>query len=832
MMKKVLSALFVILSLGVSAQGHAAFNLAGSVITQTGTDTDLTGLAGIAGVVTTTSGGKTLYDLRANQLKLNIQGDLEFDPDFEEIYAATNINRPILVRNGGIFRVGVQKDFGGKTRYSIGDAIHLTRDVASQWDPEGLAFENGSQFFWNGGTIYSADPMGAVVNNTTVQATINKGRFVAISPGTNAFASSAMFFRNDGAPANVQVFDVELDSTNPQYAGAVIFTRNGTSVMSFNLKTGFVQERVGSTTGPNIFNNIQIGENAFGFDYEFNGNTNVTQSQGSEATNVDVGTLWRFSNGFGGAEAGHLSIFQNLIAQVKDPSGAAIEDVRMYIKSTDSGNRNDVFAGSVPLQNGRTFGGGVSTYDVYDVLTGVTGDTPTVQVLTGRYFADHTDGLGGAAGVLVDLYGETQIAGEDQFTVNFIGYGQDLFQTTQRLQGAEDFMLDVSLLPDLNITESNKAVVDAYTEINNLDQLYDRSKAYLYNNYAGETETILSGGGNLIEAGSYNLVVDATAAQVFAFDGTTITVRANTLDCSTGSFTNLTTTGTVTFLNGAAPGTCIFTDSIGTNGVVTLTGLLNANVLVYDDAAVSDDTISYQTNQSGSVSIPFNATSSADYQVVVRRQGFSEVNFEFDPSAGGLFEFPISQFRSLTIEGTPIYANSGDLAKVSMDFAGLRINVGDFTVGAQEFYDTLQDYEVTEAGMKAPRMMNYDGDDKLLLLNTYQIRSRDGATTVPGVNGFVFAETGGVLDASNGTVQFLVNDTATVDKQEQIIEMLEGIQGSAWDNNAEVFTVTFGNLVDIIGTGFDPNTDSLSNIVQSMLDGGIVDVNTMKDLVR
>ena len=76
------------------------------------------------------------------------------------------------------------------------------------------------------------------------------------------------------------------------------------------------------------------------------------------------------------------------------------------------------------------------------------------------------------------------------------------------------------------------------------------------------------------------------------------------MDCSTGNFKSLITTGTVSFLNGASPGTCIFTDVIGTNGVLALTGLDTANVLLYDDAIAGDDSIYYQINQ-GSYSLLF-----------------------------------------------------------------------------------------------------------------------------------------------------------------------------------------------------------------------------------
>lgn len=415
--------------------------------------------------------------------------------------------------------------------------------------------------------------------------------------------------------------------------------------------------------------------------------------------------------------------------------------------------------------------------------------------------------------------------------LRLIKYGSKTFETDVLLDRFEN-SVPYFIQTDSDITEASAVTVRAYATLDDLAQVYDRSRAY-DEDTPGNGFDLISIDGDKLDFGDFDVVIDATAPSAFAVDtgSGTVTIKSNAIDTSS-SFSRLKTSGTISLANGATLGTALLEDSSGLTGVLTLTGINQASVLLYDDASVTNDTLSYQTNVNGDIVIPFNATSSTDYQVVVRREGYSEVNFEFDPSVGGIFEFPVSQFRSLTIEGTPIYSSSEDITKLTIDFDNLKINVGDFTLGVQEFYDTLQVYESTEAGMKAPRMANYDGDDKLLLLNNYQVRNRDGGGTVPGINGFIFAETGSVLDSSNGSVQFLVNDSATVDKQEQIITMLEKIQGSTWDNGAETYGEVFANLTDITGTGFAPSTGSLSNIVQSMLDSGVLDVNTAKDLFQ
>ncbi|MFZ9903677.1 MAG: hypothetical protein ACO3FT_08485, partial [Ilumatobacteraceae bacterium] len=106
--------------------------------------------------------------------------------------------------------------------------------------------------------------------------------------------------------------------------------------------------------------------------------------------------------------------------------------------------------------------------------------------------------------------------------------------------------------------------VDGYLQLDTPEKFYDRAKSFLTDNYAGETATIVSRNGNEIDAGTYNITIDAAAASAFAFDGSTITIKAATF---TG---NLTTSGTITLANGA--------QVLGTYGSTTVLPWTVANV--------------------------------------------------------------------------------------------------------------------------------------------------------------------------------------------------------------------------------------------------------------
>lgn len=133
---------------------------------------------------------------------------------------------------------------------------------------------------------------------------------------------------------------------------------------------------------------------------------------------------------------------------------------------------------------------------------------------------------------------------------------------------------------DASITQTNKATVDAYTAIDTSAKLYDRAKSWLFDNYTGQLVEIVTRSGDLIDAGSYNVTIDATAAQAFSVAGNTITIKASTY---TG---DMTTTGIITLANGALfNGTR--TDANGTISpplVMTVSGYTTgARVFVYND---------------------------------------------------------------------------------------------------------------------------------------------------------------------------------------------------------------------------------------------------------
>jgi hypothetical protein len=352
--------------------------------------------------------------------------------------------------------------------------------------------------------------------------------------------------------------------------------------------------------------------------------------------------------------------------------GGAIEGAKLYIKDYDNGNRRlyNQEAPSIDLLDDQ----------VYTATSNASGVFPTQLVLTGAQLADFTYGSSNS-GVNTGAYawdyrsknGDT----DDLFDVFFASYSHLLTQLTDvPLKGVGGVSEQATMFIDTAITEAVKATVDAYTTLETPQKFYDRAKSYLVDNYAGETATIVTRAANLIDAGSYNVVIDATASSAFAFDGTTITIKATTF---TGG---MTTAGVITLANGATfIGTR--TDANGTVAppkVASITGITagsrlqiynvtTASEIVNTTLAGTSYTATYEegtgysegdvvrvrlTYQSGTTAkLPYSA------QAVVGASGWSILAAQADDTV----------YASLGIDGSTVTEFAPDFPNVQVDIS-------------------------------------------------------------------------------------------------------------------------------------------------------------------
>jgi len=151
---------------------------------------------------------------------------------------------------------------------------------------------------------------------------------------------------------------------------------------------------------------------------------------------------------------------------------------------------------------------------------------------------------------------------------------------------ASDFTADTYqnfiLNNDLNITQSNKTTVLAYTDLGgNGDKAYDRQKAYWRDN---DAKALIGKSGSQLVPGNIDLIFNKTAASVYAATATTQTYKMTTdytggmLATGTG---DLTTQNGVTLNGGTFSGNINYESSAGTTITdITCTGTLVARSIL------------------------------------------------------------------------------------------------------------------------------------------------------------------------------------------------------------------------------------------------------------
>lgn len=275
--------------------------------------------------------------------------------------------------------------------------------------------------------------------------------------------------------------------------------------------------------------------------------------------NLSVGTNYLTNNQtLAGDRNFTLNLYQEFIDNISDTAGVGIQGAKVYIK----GN-------ATSYQEGVTDNLGNTSID----------------------FLYHKNIKTSGVEARTEYHNGSDELEKHIFSYNHFSPPPKIFT----VKNASAYNEAITLLVDQNITETTKAAVDAYTSIDNLDQLYDRAKSWKIDHVNMEVPTInsllITGDESQLDLDDYNLTIDATATPVFAVNtGTnTITIRGNTL-VGGAKFTSIETTGTVSTLNG---GTLEFgyIDSTGTNKYVQLNGLTNYDVEVIDNSDPNNQTI-------------------------------------------------------------------------------------------------------------------------------------------------------------------------------------------------------------------------------------------------
>lgn len=504
------------------------FTLSGSVITQTGTDADLSGLASITGVTALTSGWRTTYNL--GTLTLIISGTLSQDPDVEELtFAATGAVPCLTISSDGEFYYGTETIIGGKPLRSSGTGLIFTgvdTTSSAEWDMGGYAaiLVNGGKLVTRGGRIVSSRGLGFY--NTPL---IDMEGTILSKRGT----ASRREVRSDGQGSVTLGFRTG-SRMHTILDGFQLSFRSLPSEFSAEILDAEVVQL--SKGGDATLRDLDTSQNVAAQDLGTDSDGGV---KSFTAVNPSAGSDLRMmpKSGVGlKRQNGILIVSQEIDFDVRDAAGAALSGVKIFCRDVNSGYRTDRLG--LDDTPDKTYSATTSAQGLATIPSLVLAITKIVA--TAAFSPSDWDTSANSDAYRVDRRG----AAGDVFAFGFASYAQALAQASIACRGTGGTHILWTLFADASITEPDKAVTDALTSIDSAAQFYDRAKAHLYDVYDGETETLVTRSGDVVTT-TYDVIVDASAPAVFAFDGSTITIKASEY------VGGISTTGTVITANGA-----------------------------------------------------------------------------------------------------------------------------------------------------------------------------------------------------------------------------------------------------------------------------------------
>ena len=511
-----------------------SFSYSNGVITQTGTDTNLSGLNGISGVTINVSGQNTatykIYTLNSST-RLIIDGTLTIDPEIEQLVIAkkpptstTDITYPCTV-NGSLI-LGKQKTGNNNTSYSSGVTLNFTGLGDVWWRDKSLSISSGGSFTMYGSTIRTG---GSLIFNDGCSLLVEKGEIYNVHN-----SNIGIRFRESSGILRKLTFD------GRQGSDIRISINDGIAEANLILKNAFYYTEV-TPQSDILFTNYDVSLNINTTSIRFE---DFVQDNLVEINNASNRLNFVQSSSNGNRD-GYCRVFRVFNVPITDLNNNPIT-YSYYGKDINNGNR---------------VASSKSTFD--DTADKIYSGINQTQNFQERILWEVFIGINGVANV------DDRTDQNDTIPIIFISYNESLKTYNPALIGLNTATDPLKLEPDFLITEANRNIVDAYTELETPEKLYDRAKSYLVSNFVGQS-LYATRSGNLINAGSYNVTIDATASTAFDITGNLITIKASTF---TG---NMVTTGLITLANGA-----IF------DGVRT-----DANGTVYPDQPISITNIS------------------------------------------------------------------------------------------------------------------------------------------------------------------------------------------------------------------------------------------------
>lgn len=650
--------------------------ITGQYISQTGTDTNPTGLTGLTGVTTITEGTgdrvRTIYNLGLNQLR--IQGTFTHDPDLYEIIV--NVQYGMQTEAGCVYNYGIARTVNGQVTYSKGTGLVSTYN-GGQFTNFGILFGGGT-FNWNGGVLKT---WGAIQHSN---ATVISNSYDSV---WQMWQTGDAQWRATGTPTFNQI------TMQGVGANILLFLNSGWNALGIKFERCIYQTPAGGGANRTIVNPVFTGNQA---------TTDILTNQAAGTQQIvttknpdRLPVLGKLSaNAYG-----DLPTVETLSLSISDSTNTAVgaSEAIAYIKDSNNGARlNSTVTNYV---NDRAYiassatGGTISMGDIL-VMVGV---NPNLTNNLINY--DYRSNFGN---------------GSVDFNIYIGGYLYNPAVTRQSLIGNNGVNVKWTMFDDLNVSLSRTNALAklasnftvnpttktiTVTANSTYDDLYDIAKAWKYNGTQlnAETPTIS------------DLILKANGSNLEAYTGWNLVVN-NAVTLSSGTkfnyikFTNVT-------INGTGQITAVYQTSAGTSTVLQISVPSDGySVCLYRNGITK-----YFGNNltTGNYNVYLSPAEANTYTIAAESYGQKRTEDTLDLD-GGSFIFNITDTEDVGITATKATASAYTTLTTT-----------------EQIYDATAIFRLTETGIKLGQLVARDG--LYLDFGTYNVKLKDDASAIVGV---------------------------------------------------------------------------------------------------
>ncbi len=624
---------------------------ASAEITQTGTDTSLSGLESLEAVTKEVKGFGDVWIL-ASGAQLIVEGTLTIPPgESLEIQPPNDSEIVIQVATTGTLNVGAQESNSADYRQN-----RYIPSILQSTSTSGSALISRSERI------------------IRIEGILNcYGSAITITGGFQALAGSAVTLEHSFVAASNYYWygDFSLDSsTILSDSDSVGFFLVGNALLWQNvaIKATAYFGISSSTPAGSVYNIRDIPSLETGMGLITFGRTSTINKPTLNVTNATNGSDYSFISTSG--RSWIANVFKDVNVSISDASANPVESAFVAI----TGNTD------------------------YSATTDSSGETPTISAQLVNWVLN--------SGSLTTTYYSKNSNSTDIFDVYTISY-EHLFSggliTSEAFKGSGDLDINWVLLDDPSITESDKSIVDGYTGFavdtgtstitlttgfpSNPDALFDKAKAWKRDNFLDKfpaiNQLLLNAVGASVSLGSLTLDISGyngtfaagtTFESILAPAASTINLAAGTYDLQAFTFASGSTlnldSGTATVTVASDPG--IITTGAGTINIVaptvavTISPLISGSRLkIYDTGTT---TLVDGVNSSGTSFSFSTGTNSQGYDIYIVNPGQKSVfinNYIYPSSSATL---PVEQTADIN------YSATAGAYDITLDGSGIGVS--------------------------------------------------------------------------------------------------------------------------------------------------------------